>query len=48
MYFALDVGDDERVRRWPSFVGTTSSGKSVVRLTAYPGAFSDNDNNDLK
>ncbi|XXG98902.1 hypothetical protein Hte_005233 [Hypoxylon texense] len=45
MYFALDVGDDERVRRWPSFVGMTN-GKTVVRLTAYPGAFSDN--NELK
>ncbi|KAI1764264.1 hypothetical protein GGR53DRAFT_494481 [Hypoxylon sp. FL1150] len=41
MYFALDVGDDERVKRWPSFVGLTSSGKSVVQLTAYPGVFSD-------
>ncbi|KAI1776640.1 hypothetical protein F4818DRAFT_355335 [Hypoxylon cercidicola] len=42
MYFALDVGDDERVRRWPSFVGT-ADGKTIVQLTAYPGAFSDDE-----
>ena len=42
MYFSLDVGDDERVRQWPSFVGMTN-GKIIVRLTAYPGAFPDNE-----
>ncbi|KAI2464565.1 hypothetical protein F4781DRAFT_67456 [Annulohypoxylon bovei var. microspora] len=31
--FSIDVGDDERVRRWPSFVGM-SGGKAIVRLTA--------------
>ncbi|XDG09226.1 hypothetical protein ABKA04_008841 [Annulohypoxylon sp. FPYF3050] len=30
--FALDVGDDERVRQWPSFVGMSGS-KAIVRLT---------------
>ncbi|KAI0889282.1 uncharacterized protein GGS22DRAFT_69515 [Annulohypoxylon maeteangense] len=33
MCFAIDVGDDERVRQWPSFVGM-SGGKAIVRLTA--------------
>ncbi|KAI1206490.1 uncharacterized protein F4807DRAFT_463701 [Annulohypoxylon truncatum] len=33
MCFAIDVGDDERVRQWPSFV-RMSDGKAIVRLTA--------------
>ncbi|KAI1098901.1 hypothetical protein F4804DRAFT_103194 [Jackrogersella minutella] len=30
--FVIDVGEDERVRQWPSFVGT-SDGKAIVQLT---------------
>ncbi|KAH9887870.1 hypothetical protein F4778DRAFT_773722 [Xylariomycetidae sp. FL2044] len=33
VYFTMDVGDDESVRRWPSFAGMFD-GKAVVRLTA--------------
>ncbi|KAI0172185.1 hypothetical protein GGR52DRAFT_573325 [Hypoxylon sp. FL1284] len=42
MYFALDVGDDERVRQWPSFVGV-ANGKSIVQLTAHAGDVSNNE-----
>ncbi|KAI8623009.1 hypothetical protein F5Y19DRAFT_468854 [Xylariaceae sp. FL1651] len=34
-YFAMDTGDDERVRQWPCFV-CMADGKAVVRLTAVP------------
>ncbi|CAJ2512741.1 Uu.00g008600.m01.CDS01 [Anthostomella pinea] len=34
MYFTLDVGDDERVKAWPSFVGM-SDGRAVVQLKAF-------------
>lgn len=34
LYFALDVGNDERVKQWPSFVGM-ANGKAIVELTAY-------------
>ncbi|KAI1470886.1 uncharacterized protein F4812DRAFT_456896 [Daldinia caldariorum] len=37
LYLAMDVGDDERVRKWPCFVGL-ADGKSIVRLTAYTGS----------
>ncbi|KAL7627971.1 hypothetical protein AAE478_002167 [Parahypoxylon ruwenzoriense] len=33
VYFTLDVGDDERVRRWPCFVGMMADGKSLVQAT---------------
>ncbi|KAI2615555.1 hypothetical protein GGS26DRAFT_597183 [Hypomontagnella submonticulosa] len=36
VYFAMDVGDDERVKQWPSFVGVLD-GKAIIRLTAYEG-----------
>ncbi|KAF3061057.1 hypothetical protein GL218_03711 [Daldinia childiae] len=36
MYFAMDVGDDERVRKWPCFIGL-SNGKSIIRLSTYSG-----------
>ncbi|KAI1342460.1 hypothetical protein F5Y15DRAFT_304941 [Xylariaceae sp. FL0016] len=35
-YFTIDVGSDEAVRRWPSFVGM-ADGKAVVRLTPFTG-----------
>ncbi|KAI3332153.1 hypothetical protein HD806DRAFT_184212 [Xylariaceae sp. AK1471] len=35
MYFAIDTGDDERVRQWPCFV-CMAGGKAVVRMTAIP------------
>ncbi|KAI0388069.1 hypothetical protein F5Y04DRAFT_16953 [Hypomontagnella monticulosa] len=38
VYFAMDVGDDERVKQWPSFVGV-SDGKTIIRLMAYEGPF---------
>ncbi|KAI1658374.1 hypothetical protein F4813DRAFT_47188 [Daldinia decipiens] len=39
MYFEMDVGDDERVRKWPCFVGL-SNGKSIIRLSTHSGNFS--------
>ncbi|KAI0007060.1 hypothetical protein F4779DRAFT_525890 [Xylariaceae sp. FL0662B] len=39
MYFTMDVGDDDRVRRWPSFVGM-SDGKAVVQLATHSEALS--------
>ncbi|KAI0111747.1 hypothetical protein F4814DRAFT_364918 [Daldinia grandis] len=36
LYFAMDVGDDERVRKWPCFAGI-SNGKSIIRLSTYSG-----------
>ncbi|KAI0484868.1 hypothetical protein GGR56DRAFT_47551 [Xylariaceae sp. FL0804] len=36
LFFSIDVGDDERVRQWPSFVGM-ADGRAVVQLTAHPG-----------
>ncbi|KAI0852778.1 hypothetical protein F5Y00DRAFT_272425 [Daldinia vernicosa] len=38
LYFAMDVGDDERVRKWPCFAGL-SNGKSIIRLSTYSGNF---------
>ncbi|KAI2783324.1 hypothetical protein F4815DRAFT_442197 [Daldinia loculata] len=38
MYFTMDVGDDERVRKWPCFAGL-SNGKSIIRLSTYSGNF---------
>jgi hypothetical protein len=37
LYFAMDVGDDERVRRWPAFAGM-SEGRALIRMTpiAFP------------
>ncbi|KAI8965586.1 hypothetical protein F5Y11DRAFT_295634 [Daldinia sp. FL1419] len=40
LYFTMDVGDDQRVREWPCFIGL-SDGKAVVRLAAYTGDFPD-------
>ncbi|KAI1505254.1 hypothetical protein F5X99DRAFT_275833 [Biscogniauxia marginata] len=39
LYFTIDVGDDERVRRWPSFVGV-SNGKAILQLKALPEVLS--------
>ncbi|KAI1482310.1 hypothetical protein F4774DRAFT_308994 [Daldinia eschscholtzii] len=39
LYFAMDVGDDDRVRKWPCCVGL-ANGKPIVRLTAYTGSLS--------
>ena len=33
VYFTVDVGDDERVKRWPSFMGMSADGKAVIQLT---------------
>ncbi|KAI1426392.1 hypothetical protein F5Y12DRAFT_794288 [Xylaria sp. FL1777] len=33
IYFAMDVGDDERMQQWPCFV-CVADGKAVVRMTA--------------
>ncbi|KAF2967527.1 hypothetical protein GQX73_g6034 [Xylaria multiplex] len=35
VYFAMDIGDDERIRQWPCIVGMVD-GKAVVRMTAVP------------
>ncbi|KAI0841209.1 hypothetical protein F5Y06DRAFT_215616 [Hypoxylon sp. FL0890] len=35
MCFAMDVGGDERVKQWPSFVGM-SDGRAIVQLTPCP------------
>ncbi|KAI1417005.1 hypothetical protein F5Y13DRAFT_103175 [Hypoxylon sp. FL1857] len=40
MCFEMDVGDDERVKRWPAFVGM-SEGKAIVQLTPHRGASQD-------
>ncbi|KAI1379604.1 hypothetical protein F4677DRAFT_337703 [Hypoxylon crocopeplum] len=34
VYLAMDVGDDERVRQWPSFVRTVD-GKAIVQLSVH-------------
>ncbi|RYP02419.1 hypothetical protein DL764_005798 [Monosporascus ibericus] len=39
-YFNVDVGEDERVKAWPSFVGM-SDGKVVLRLMRMPEASRD-------
>ncbi|KAI0152148.1 hypothetical protein F4776DRAFT_14620 [Hypoxylon sp. NC0597] len=36
--FAMDVGDDERVKQWPSFMGM-SDGKAIVQLRPHRGPF---------
>ncbi|KAI1386738.1 uncharacterized protein F4822DRAFT_325399 [Hypoxylon trugodes] len=38
MRFMMDVGDDERVKQWPSFVGM-ADGKAIVQMTVYTGSF---------
>ncbi|KAI2621211.1 hypothetical protein GGR54DRAFT_92676 [Hypoxylon sp. NC1633] len=38
MYLTLDVGDDERVRQWPSFVGVAGDGKTILQLTMHADA----------
>ncbi|KAI0597742.1 hypothetical protein F4775DRAFT_216640 [Biscogniauxia sp. FL1348] len=42
LYFTIDVGDDERVRKWPSFVGL-SDGKAIIQLSALPEMLSSRD-----
>ncbi|KAI2607065.1 uncharacterized protein GGS25DRAFT_317368 [Hypoxylon fragiforme] len=34
VYLTLDVGDDDRVKRWPSFVGMTD-GRAIVQMNVY-------------
>ncbi|RYP63119.1 hypothetical protein DL771_009413 [Monosporascus sp. 5C6A] len=40
LYFAIDVGEDERVKTWPSFAGM-SDGRAVLRLMRVPKASHD-------
>ncbi|KAI1077070.1 hypothetical protein F5B20DRAFT_280935 [Whalleya microplaca] len=39
MYFTMDVGNDDRVKHWPSFVGM-EDGKAIVQLATHSEAFS--------
>ncbi|KAI0521421.1 hypothetical protein F5B22DRAFT_662544 [Xylaria bambusicola] len=34
-YFAVDTADDERIKKWPSFV-CVADGKAIVKMTAVP------------
>ncbi|RYO76277.1 hypothetical protein DL766_000536 [Monosporascus sp. MC13-8B] len=40
LYFTIDVGKDERIKTWPSFVGM-SDGRAVLRLMLMPEASHD-------
>lgn len=35
MYFAMDTGDDEKVRGWPCFV-RMAGGRAVIRMAVVP------------